>query len=335
VTRALAALFARGLGRVDAANLCGALLALALAVWGGRLGSGRGVSEVGRPPVLGSRVAPERLPDGSLALRDAGGALLPLVPYRRIASASLIADHVLSELCEPTRIVAFSEGSAQNPLFGQRYAGKPPLGARASLESVLALQPDLLIVNNMVDPGYAARLREHGVRVFDLGHMHGLSTLLPNIVAIGYLIGASERAEHYARALSGRMQRLAAARPAGPRPRAMYVSAYADRLYGGALRTSYHDVLEAAGFLDVAAEAGLSGWPELSAEQLLALDPAVVVTRQGMSRILCRHAGLGGLAVCAGRGRVIELDGRLMDNPGPAMLEAAERLHEAYWGQPP
>lgn len=310
---------------LDLLNVGGVALALGLSLVGTQLGSR--ASTVRAPSQETLSLVTERDDRGRAALRDASGVLVPLDDYQRIASGSLIADRVLSDLCEPTRVVAYSEASRANPRTGQRYAGKALLGSRAPLELVLGLKPDLFVVNHLVDAGYIARLRERGIRVFDLGHMRGLDTLLPNIRALGQLIGAPERAERYAHTLQQRMQRLRAR--GGQRPRAMYMGAYGDRLFGGALGTSYHDVLEAAGLRDVAGEAGLEGWPELSGEQVLALAPERIVTRNGMGRVICQRQGLSLLPACAdGRG-VLELDGVLLDDPGPGMLDAAEALREA------
>jgi iron complex transport system substrate-binding protein len=239
---------------------------------------------------------------------------------------------VLADLCEPTRVVAYTDYGVDKSVSAHRLAGKATLSARASVESVLALKPDLMLVNNLVDPGYVARLREQGIQVFDLGHMRGVETLLPNIRAIGWLTGAPQRGEAYARALESRLTRIAPS-PAAPQKRAVYLSVYGDKLFGGAARTSFHDVIHYAGLRDAAAEAGLDGWPELSPERLLALDPDVVLTKPGMGAVLCRQGGLSGLRACNAGGRVVELDGALLDDPGPAILDAAEALAAALAGR--
>jgi len=317
--------------RGDVLNGLLLVLTLLLSTLGGRLSSGRGNPDIDRAPELTSAVLPEVLADGTRVLRDAGGARIPLKRYARIASGTLIADRVLLDLCEPDRIASFTSYGAESSRDAHRFQGKPSLASRASIEAVLALAPDLLIVNNLVDPGYVARLREHGILVFDLGHMRGLSTLIPNIQAIGQLIGAPERANRYAATLLRRMRQLKRSAPAGPKPKAVYLAIYADHLYGGANRTSYHDVIEHAGLRDAAAEAGLEGWPELTSERILSLDPDVLVTKHGMGAVLCRHAGLSALRVCRGQGRLVELDGVLLDDPGPTMLDASEALHDAYF----
>jgi iron complex transport system substrate-binding protein len=176
-----------------------------------------------------------------------------------------------------------------------------------------------------------ARLHDHGVLVFDLGPMRGVSTLLPNIRAIGLLLGAPERAARYADQLQERLRNVAWEQAGLVQPRALYLSIYGDKLFGAAAETSYHDVLAYAGLRDAAAMAGLRGWPELSAERVLGLDPDVLITRVGMAPLICRHPGLDQLRTCRGEGRVVELDGALLDDPGPALLEAAEALHRMYW----
>jgi iron complex transport system substrate-binding protein len=321
------------MNRIDAINVLALSAALALALGAGSThGSRAHRIDVARGPQLTGDVAAEQQADGSWALRDASGTLVPLERYTRIASATLLADRILADLCEPTRIVAYSSTGVTNGYAPYRLAGKPAVDTRAGIEPILQLKPDLMLVSELVDPAYLARLRERGIAIFDLGHMRGLVTLLPSIRALGILLGEPERAEIYAQNLAARMRRVARDLAPERRPRALYLATYADKFYGGAARTSYHDVLVHAGLRDVAAEAGLSGWPTLSTERVLALDPQVIVTKIGMGALLCRHAGLAASAPCRGAGRIVELQAALLDDPGPAMLEATEVLYRTVWG---
>ncbi len=317
--------------RLDLANVLALALTLGLAMTGGALGgesAQRGPVQTARPS---SEPAVERLPDGSPALRDASGTLVPLRRYQRIASASLIADRVLLDLAEPARVVAHTRYAQALPI-GHRFADRPTLDAHDDPERVLALKPDLLIASDLVAPSFAARLREHGVQVFVLPPAQGLATLLPDIRVIGALLGEPARAARYADALAGRMRKVAAnLAPNAARPRALYLSSYGGRLFAAARQTSYHDAITHAGLRDAAAERDLTGWPELTGEQVLTLDPDVLITRTGMSAVLCRHPGLAELRSCRDAGRTIELDGALLDDPGPGLLEATEAIHDAFW----
>jgi iron complex transport system substrate-binding protein len=278
--------------------------------------------------------APGALHGSKSGLRDASGTVAPLAHYARIASTSLVADHVLWELCEPDRLIAVSQRTKQSAHFGHRHRSRAGIGAVTDLEPILALDPDLLFVNRFGDPRHAAQLRERGVVVFDLGEMRGMSTLAPNVRAIGALLGASERAEALLAAFERRMRSVAADVPASVRPGALYLSSYGNQLYGGGADTSYDDVLRHAGLHNLAAPHH-RGWPAFGPEQVLSLDPDVIVTRRGMGATLCRFPGLSSLRPCRGLGRIAELEAELIDDPGLPMLDVTEALREQIHGRAP
>jgi iron complex transport system substrate-binding protein len=261
-------------------------------------------------------------------LRDASGHFVPFKPYRRIVAASTVADTLLRELAEPERVAAYTHYGASRSLYGYQLSGKP---APQRVEEMIALQPDLVLINAHGRPDLIARLRDAGIEVFDLGQMAGLSTLLPNIVTVAQLLGRPEHGALLARRFERRMHDIARHIPVQDRPAGMYLSCPGGVLLGGTLGSSYHDVLEAAGVRDVAAERYV-GWPKYGSEQLLALDPEVIVTQQGMTGPLCRHPGLDRLRACGPDGRIVEIDGALLGDPSLHMLEAAETLFEAVHG---
>jgi iron complex transport system substrate-binding protein len=243
-----------------------------------------------------------------------------------------VADEVLLEICEPDRVAAFTGTSARATTRGFRYAGKPTLERLDDLEGVLSLHPDLVLVNGLGDPRPVARFREAGLVVLDLGEMRGLSTLIPEIHLLAEVLGHPERGEWYATSLVQRMNAIAADVPASDRSRAIHLSVYGDSLFGGALGTSYHDVLVAAGLVDAAS--AYRGWPQYTAEQVLTMDPDIIVTNMGMRERLCAHSGLARLRACMAPRGVVEVDADLLGDPGPAMVDAARRIRNAVHGAP-
>jgi hypothetical protein len=112
------------------------------------------------------------------------------------------------------------------------------------------------------------------------------------------------------------------------RPRAIYASIYGDSMYGASTGTSHHDVLLAAGLRDKAAGV-YQDWPRYTPEMMLALDPDVIVTQDGMRELMCRHTNLERLRACGPSGQIVEVNGRLLDDPSLTMLDAAEAVYEA------
>jgi iron complex transport system substrate-binding protein len=287
-----------------------------------------------RLPVVTARVpapgASQRvaLPGGGFALLDTMGAPVPLRPYRRIVSTSVVTDRLLLELCEPDRILAFSDASAESP-WSYRYAGKPTVAGLGALEPLIALKPDLVLMSRFGSPGRVAKLRAAGIEVFDLGELHGVSSLVPIIRWVGELVGHSDRAEELRDTFERRLRGVAA--PLGKRPRrtALYLAVIGPTLIGGTTGTSYHDVLEAAGLVDAAA-GRYKDWPQYTAEPIMAMNPELLVTKEGMGNALCAYPGLERLRACA-PGHVIELPAGVIEDPGLAILETAERLfQQAY-----
>jgi iron complex transport system substrate-binding protein len=269
---------------------------------------------------------------GEALLVDHSGTPLPRANYAKIASLSSVADKILVELCEPDRIVAFTEYSAQSSTTSYRFHGKPTL-VGDELEQLLALHPDLVFVSTFGDPRPVQRMRDAGLVVFDLGEMRGLVTLIPNIREIATAIGHPERGVRFARSLLSEMGAVATDVLPSSRKRAMYLSIYGARLFGGSVGTSYHDVLVSAGLVDAAASYG--EWPQYSTEQVLALDPDVIVTNDGMRGRICGHTGLGSLRACGSPERIVEIENELLGDPGPAMLDAAEAVRAGVYGPPP
>ena len=263
-------------------------------------------------------------------LLDAGGVSVPLRNYRRIAGGSLVADRLLLMLSEPDRIVAFSE-SAPTAHQAYRFSGKPSLPSLNNIEAITAYNIDLLIVNNMGRQPHLQRLRDAGVAVFDLGAMHGVATLLPNIDSVGLLLGHADRAQALRQDFVHRSAVLAKAVAPEQRRSAIYVGIHGDKMYGGTKGSSFHDILSLAGLVDAAASA-FTGWPGYTSEQILLLDPDVVVTQIGMRERLCGHPGMQRIQACGLKGRVVELDASFLLDPGLPLVEAAAQVQHAVYG---
>jgi len=318
--------------RSSVANLALLLLGLAtaMAVAWPRAGGNRGRTIVSASRrVVAARTT--TLPGGGLGVADASGQVIPLRSYQRIVSTNLVTDRLLVELCEPPRILAVSTAAAARQRDGYRYRGLGTIDGFGPPEAMVALKPDLVLTNSFGSPGAADRLRGAGIEVFDLGELRGEQSLAAIVASLGLLLGDEARAERLWQGFESRMRALPARLGPQKPQRALFLSTLGPDLLGGTVGTSYHDIMTAAGLHDVAA-GRYRDWPAYAPEQVLALAPDIIVTRAGFASGICGYPGMDHVGPCRGQGRIVELDGELLDEPGLAMLEAAEELFRLVYG---
>ena len=266
----------------------------------------------------------------SRRVEDSTGASIPVRDYRRIVSTSTIADQVLRRLVEPHRVLAVSAHTLRTATTAA-YADKIGVEQAGDIETIIELRPDIVFINNFVDRRHVERFKDAGLNVFDLGPMEGLRTLPTNIRQVAGVLGAPARGEAIVESLLADLESVADDIPEERRRRGLYVGIHGDRLFGGARGTSFHDVLAAGGLVDVATEAGFTGWPAYTSEQLLGLDPPWIVTNTGTERVLCSHPGFDALSACR-RNRIRGIRTDLLTDPGLGMVEAARAIRNAVYG---
>lgn len=261
-----------------------------------------------------------------MEVTDARGVVVPVGPYERILSLNTVSDYLLLDLVEPGRLVGITEYVRTSHPERWRFGDRVGVQSSSELELVLSLEPDLVVVSPFADESYMARVRESGARVFDLGETLGVDRTREMIRTLGTLLGLSERAAALEARLVSQLVALEAAVPAASRTPGMYLGVYGDSFTGGTDGTSYADLLRYGGVRDVAAEAGFSGWPRYGTEDLLHLDPHVIVTTEGSAAVLRAHSVLGRLRACGPTGVIVELPEGYAVDPGFGLMEAARRV---------
>lgn len=200
------------------------------------------------------------------------GAMAAADTPERVVSVNLCTDQLALALADPGQIVAVS-ALAFDPGYGVTVpAGVARITGQA--EEVHALSPDLVLADTFSRAAMVGMLRRLGHRVEVFPPAASLDDIRANLLRMGDLLGHRVRAD----ALVAQFDAgLAALQDGGRRPRAAlwFANGYAP---GPASLAG--QILDAAGFANVAVEAGISGTGFLSLEQLALLAPEVIVTGQ-------------------------------------------------------
>jgi iron complex transport system substrate-binding protein len=159
----------------------------------------------------------------------------------------------------------------------EEFAGVPVVGdrARISAEAVLAVRPDLILVQqNPADFAAVTKIDPHvKVEHFKIETLDDIAAAIERVAA---LAGAAERG---ALAKHGFLAKLDAARErtAGQaRPRTLFLMGFDSPSTGGK-GTFLSEMISAAGGANAAAEEGYSGWRTLNRENVLAMAPDVLI----------------------------------------------------------
>lgn len=248
---------------------------------------------------------------------------------RRVVSQTVGTDELLLALAGPGQIAALSHLS-RDPSFSPvaRAAAAHPALKDSDAESVLRFRPDLVLVASYTRAETLALLRKAGVRVLLLDRFESLEDTRRNIRSIGEALGRAQAAAELLARLDARVEALRL-RLTGVRP--VRVLAASVQPYTAGSDTTFQDLCDHAGALNVAAEAGLKGHQPTPAEAVLGWRPEVLVgsgEEPALAATLARMLPYRHLAA-ARAGRVVLLPGALMSATGQHRVEAYEALARA------
>jgi iron complex transport system substrate-binding protein len=139
---------------------------------------------------------------------------------RRIVCLTEEPTEVLYALGEQDRIVGIS-GFTVRPPRARREKPKVSAFTSAKIDKILELRPDFVVGFSDIQAGIAAELVRAGVEVWIANH-RSVAEILDYVRRLGALVGAGAKADAYADELQRGLDAVAAAVPAGPRPKVYF-----------------------------------------------------------------------------------------------------------------
>ena len=127
---------------------------------------------------------------------------------------------MLYALGEEARIVGIS-GFTVRPPRARREKPKVSAFTSAKIDKILELEPDFVVGFSDIQADIAAQLVRAGVEVWIANH-RSVDEILDYVRRLGALVGAVAKADAYANELQRGLEELAAAVPAGPRPKVYF-----------------------------------------------------------------------------------------------------------------
>ena len=248
-------------------------------------------------------------------------------PPERVVSMNLCTDQLVMLLADPSQVVSVSHiarDARVSPMadlamgFGVNHGQG---------EEIFAQRPDLVLAGTFSSRFTLGLLRALGLQVEELPVVNSLQDIPPSIRQVGKWLGREDKAEALIAQFEADL--LALRTDIGTRPRA--VLHYANNYTSGD-KSLAHQILQAAGFANIAVEAGISQGGTLPMERLILLMPDVVISGEaypGASRSeeVLRHPALQLLKDRHAAGAVADADWVCGT---PAIVRAITRLRSLH-----
>ncbi len=257
---------------------------------------------------------------------------LEKTPEKVVALAPSITETMLG-IGLGGKLVGCDEGS--NSVSGAENLPAVSTWQGLDLEAVVALEPDIVLMDKTLDMSgdtYSA-LTGADIQTF-VFFPQSLEDMLDQTELIGRICGGEEAADILVDGLEGR---IAAVETAGaghsPKPTVLYVTYYdgSDNPWVGTDSTISADLIKIAGGSNMVQDA-TGFYVQVSLETILAEDPDIIITSQSSiwpttSRdTILADDNLKDVSAVK-NDRVFDIDGDLVDRPGPRMVDGLEEIN--------
>ena len=211
---------------------------------------------------------------GAAAIACAAGALpVAAGAPERVVSINLCTDQLGLMLAAPGQLVSVSRLAHDRESSTMVDAARDLPTNGSGAEEIYLLKPDLVLAGTFTAAATVNMLRDLGIEVVLFEPARSLADVPDRLTQMGKALGREEQAQTLIDRFATELAALQADATAdGPRAVLTYVNSYSS---GDA--TLAGDILRAAGFRNAAAELGLSTVGRVSLEELILLDPDVIV----------------------------------------------------------
>jgi len=214
-----------------------------------------------------------------LTVTDANGDEMTLESApQRIISLTLGSDEILLSLVDKSRIVSMTR-YADDEGISNIAAEAKGVGTRTTMdmiENIIALEPDLVILDTWADVNYIKQLRDSGITVYAFRTPGNIDEQKAVIAELAHVVGADEKGQELINWMDEKLraveEKLSALRP----EQKLTVMDYGE-LGSSGKGTNFDDIVTRAGLINVISQAGIEGWPMISKEKIIEFDPDIII----------------------------------------------------------
>jgi len=200
-------------------------------------------------------------------------------PPMKIHSLSLGHSEILAALVDFDRLTAVYSFFVDEEQSNIAELSSDSLMIGFDPEEVVALEPEVIIASSFTNADTVALMTGAGIPIARAALENSPVGNVPNILLMGYLVGAEVKAIELADELISRMQFISDVLDSDTQPRVLSVSKWTSAFAAGSGSTEGR-IIEQAGGINAAADLGIEGHQQVSIESIAAINPDVIIVPQ-------------------------------------------------------
>ncbi len=191
----------------------------------------------------------------------------------RIASTTEGTDEILSALVPKKDIVLVTTYSS-DPAFSNitSFVKGIPAIQNANAEQIIAVHPDLVLMASYTTPGVVNQIEQAHIPTYEFNNFNSVSDIEHNIEVVGQLVGNESTAKALVQKMQGQIQSVKDKVKGATKPTVLDYSSYG---FAAGSNTTVNSIIDDAGGINAAAK--LNGWQKISDEEIVKLNPQVII----------------------------------------------------------
>ena len=265
-----------------------------------------------------------------VTVTDATGASVTVAGEpQRIVTLSPSAAQIMWEIGGKSKVVGVSQYAAYLEGAGSRTNVSGAGNAYTDVETVITLEPDLVLAPNTIPNDTVRKLRQAELTVYRYQAAESITDIENQTRLTGTLTGECAGAQQTTARMRSQLERVHRAVDGADRPRVLYTFFG----YTAGEDTFIDQIITTAGGENVAAEAGISGYKLISEETIIDQNPQWIVRNDQQPTVPRSQAYNSTDAVK--QGNVVVLNRNYISQPAPRVVQPittlARTLHpDAY-----
>lgn len=212
-----------------------------------------------------------------LTVTDGSGAEVEIEKKpQKIVSLTLSTDEMLLSLVDKDRLTALSYLSEDPGLSNVAEEVKDIKKTGLEVETLIAMQPDLVIVADWSDGNAVKQLRDANITVYAMTTPGSISEVKDAVMKVAQLVGEKDKGQEIIQWMDGKLKSVEDKVKTLEDNQKLRVLSYNNFFCTHGIGTTFDNITKHAGVINIAAEQGMEMWQEISKEKIVELNPDAI-----------------------------------------------------------